>query len=125
MLTMFPTVQPGGLGSRLRATAVTQAPTTQSSPTGSPPPAAAPETENALEPARALSNAVQTAARELFKGHDVEISSFRDDQSGRFVYRVADSRSGQVLAQQPPEELLRFYASMRNGDSIPLIGARA
>jgi hypothetical protein len=65
------------------------------------------------EPIRPVEQAVQLAASALFRDRQVEVEGFRDEASGRFVYRIADRRSGEVLMQAPPEALLRFFASAR------------
>lgn len=69
------------------------------------------------EPAAAIQpveRAIRLAASTLFRDREVEVQGFRDAASGRFVYRVADRRSGEVLVQLPPEALLRFFASARD-----------
>lgn len=67
----------------------------------------------AVDPVQPVERAIETAARSVFGDREVEVSGFRDEASGRFVYRVADRRSGEVLVQSPPEALLRFFASAR------------
>lgn len=92
-----------------------------------PPAAAAPaqaaerRTVQAVDPSQALDRASRAAARALFWGRDVEITSFQDQGTGRVVYRVADRASGQVLHQSPPEALLRFFASARQNLERPLV----
>ncbi len=49
----------------------------------------------------------------MFPGRDVDVSTFFDEASGRYVHRVADRLSGEVLTQQPTEDLLRFYQETR------------
>jgi hypothetical protein len=71
-----------------------------------------------------LTRAAEDAARELFTGRAVDISSFLDEKSGRYVCRVADRETGTVIAQTPPEELLRFFASAR-ADVRSLVGIEA
>lgn len=61
-----------------------------------------------------VERAIQLAASALFRDREVEVQGFRDAGSGRFVFRVADRRSGEVLMQEPPEALLRFFASARD-----------
>ncbi len=60
-----------------------------------------------------LEQAVKRVAGVLFDGRLIEVRSFRDEASGRVVYRVADRASGEVLIQAPPQALLRFFASLR------------
>jgi hypothetical protein len=64
----------------------------------------------AVEPA---DRAAAIAAERLLGGREVEVSGFHDAGSGRFVYRVTDRYSGEVLTQLPSEELLRLYAGLR------------
>ena len=55
----------------------------------------------------------------------MEVTSFQDEGTGRVVYRVADRKSGEVLHQSPPDALLRFYASSREGRDRPLVAVEA
>jgi hypothetical protein len=73
--------------------------------------AAAPESVAAIRP---VGQSIQLAASALFRDREVEVQGFRDAGSGRFVYRIADRRSGEVLIQSPPDALLRFFASARD-----------
>lgn len=69
------------------------------------------------DPAAAIppvERAIRLAASALFRDREVEVQGFPDAGSGRFVYRVADRRSGEVLIQLPPDALLRFFASARD-----------
>jgi hypothetical protein len=79
----------------------------------------------AVEPSQALDRASQAAARALFRDHDVEVTSFQDEGTGRIVYRIADKASGQVLHQSPPDALLRFFASARRSLERPLLAVEA
>lgn len=67
-----------------------------------------------------VDQAAQKAAELMFSNKEVEVRGFRDDGSGRFVYRISDKTSGQILTQTPPDALLRFYASYE-GVSKPLV----
>lgn len=78
-----------------------------------------------VEPVQALDRAAAAAARSMFKDHEVEVTSYHDDTSGRFVYRVADRLSGEVLLQSPPETLLRFFADTREALDKPLVTVHA
>lgn len=91
------------------------------SPAAAPAQAAERRTVQAVDPSQALDRASRAAARALFWGRDVEITSFQDQGTGRVVYRVADRASGQVLHQSPPEALLRFFASARQSLERPLV----
>ncbi len=70
---------------------------------------------------RSLPELAERAVNELFAGREVDVRSFRDEVTGRMVYRVTDRRSGEVLVQSPPEELLRFYAAARRPPGAPLV----
>ncbi|MCS6781265.1 MAG: hypothetical protein NZ555_16360 [Geminicoccaceae bacterium] len=82
---------------------------------GEPPaqPAAPRVTAAAVEPVQPVERAIEAAASALFGDREIEVEGFRDEASGRYVYRVADRRSGEVLIQSPPDALLRFFASAR------------
>ena len=74
------------------------------------------------EPASSkLEQIVEQAARDLFPGREVAVQSFFDKDSGRFVHRIADGASGELLLQTPPDELLRFFASGREPFGQPLL----
>jgi len=75
----------------------------------------------ATDPGRALDKAVRSAAEAMFEGRDVKVSGLRDEASGHFVVRIADRETGEVLHQTPPDALLRFFASGREGDNAPLV----
>jgi hypothetical protein len=66
-----------------------------------------------------------TAAADRFPGREVAVDSYYDEAAGRAVYRVADRRTGEVLAEAPPEELLRFFAAMRTPPGAPLVVLQA
>lgn len=68
-----------------------------------------------------LERVVTQAARERFPDRDVAVESFYDQASGRYVHRIADNESGEVLLQTPPDELLRFFASGREALNEPLV----
>ncbi|MEZ5904992.1 MAG: hypothetical protein R3C69_07800 [Geminicoccaceae bacterium] len=68
---------------------------------------------------------VQQAARDLFPGREVAVESFYDKASGRFVHRIADGESGEILAQTPSDSLLRFFASGRQPLGEPLLRLEA
>jgi hypothetical protein len=74
--------------------------------------------------ADAVHQVTARAVQALFPQHDIAIEGFFDDSSSRYVYRVADRHTGEVLAQSPPDELLRFYASTRAA-AEPLITVEA
>jgi uncharacterized FlaG/YvyC family protein len=68
-----------------------------------------------------LEQIVEQAARDLFPGREVAVQSFFDEDSGRYVHRIADNDSGELLLQTPPDELLRFFASGREPYGAPLL----
>lgn len=68
----------------------------------------------------ALDQALTMAAEARFPDKSVEVASFHHEASGRDVCRVIDRDTGVVLAQTPPDALLRFYASARAA-SGPLV----
>lgn len=68
-----------------------------------------------------LEQIVEQAARDLFPDREVAVQSFYDKDSGRFVHRIADGASGELLLQTPPDELLRFFASGREPFGQPLL----
>ena len=68
-----------------------------------------------------LEQIVEQAARDLFPGREVAVQSFFDKDSGRYVHRIADNASGELLLQTPPDELLRFFASGREPFGAPLL----
>lgn len=84
-----------------------------------------PDAHSAVAPTEALDRASRAAARAMFPGRDVEVTSFRDEGSNRLVYRVADRETGRVLVQSPPDALLRFYASARAAMAEPLVAVEA
>ena len=43
----------------------------------------------------------------------VRVRAHRDDASARLVLQVLDRATGEVIEQYPPEQLLRFYAALR------------
>ncbi len=67
-----------------------------------------------------LDAAVRQAATRLFDDRTVDVRGFHDPVTDRLVYRVVDSRNGEVLFQNPPDQLLRFYAMSRGIDD-PLL----
>ncbi len=82
--------------------------------------ATAPASAAAVPPDQAAEIAVRSAAQSHYAERDLEVTTFRDSASGHYVFRVADSRTGQVLHQSPPEALLRFFAAARQ-QSAPLL----
>ena len=67
------------------------------------------------QPVGQLDEQLVRAAHALFGDRQVAVETLRDEATGRFVVRVEDRLSGEVVAQMPPEDLLRFWAAMREG----------
>ena len=68
-----------------------------------------------------LEQLVVQAVLDLFPGREVAVESFYEKDSGRYVHRIADRESGELLLQTPPDELLRFFASGRDPFGAPLL----
>ncbi len=49
----------------------------------------------------------------LLADPSVQVLAHRDDASARLVLQVRDRATGEVIEQYPPEQLLRFYAALR------------
>ncbi len=43
----------------------------------------------------------------------VRVRAHRDEASARLVLQVLDRTTGEVIEQYPPDQLLRFYAALR------------
>ena len=65
--------------------------------------------------------AAEAVAKALAGSDNLDVRSFHDEGSGRFVTRVADKWSGRVLIQTPPDDLLRFLASAPEGGPPPTV----
>ncbi|GIX16679.1 MAG: hypothetical protein KatS3mg119_0865 [Rhodothalassiaceae bacterium] len=48
------------------------------------------------------------------------LSIAQDEATGRFVYRVIDVNTGEVLRQYPPDEILRIVAQIREAEGLVL-----
>lgn len=86
----------------MQVTATSSAPLAGGTSLGTSPSGSANE-RNAFEAARKL-NSLQIAGRQY--------SVVRDPESQRFVVVVLDDRTGTVLDQFPPEEILRMMAQL-------------
>jgi uncharacterized FlaG/YvyC family protein len=51
--------------------------------------------------------------KSLLTDPDVQVSTYLDDATGRFVLQVQSLSTGEVVEQIPSEELLGLYASIR------------
>jgi hypothetical protein len=68
--------------------------------------------------------AAEAVAKALAGSDHLDVASFHDEATGRYVTRVTDKWSGRVLLQTPPEDLLRFLASApENGPTRTVIDA--
>lgn len=65
--------------------------------------------------------AAEAVAKALSGSDHLDVRSFHDEGTGRFVTRVADKWSGRVLIQTPPDDLLRFLASAPEGGPPPTV----
>ena len=74
---------------------------------------------------RDVDRVAREAAQTMFRGRDLDVRGFLDSGSGRFVYRISDRESGEVLAQTPPDALLRFFASYQQQSAQPLVSVDA
>jgi hypothetical protein len=92
-------------------------PASSASPQGGPAaaPVAGTQTPDAIR--QAVARVVEAHARD----RDVSVDNRYDQATGRAVVRVADRRTGEVLFESPPEELLRFFASARERPGAPLV----
>lgn len=84
-------------------------------------PAPLPESTAPTKPAPPTFEAAEAAFKALSSSKSLEVTSFHDDATGRFVVRVADRLSGRVLIQMPPDDLLRFLASAPSLDALPTL----
>lgn len=108
-----------------RVTAVAEATVRGADPTRAAADRAARRVREVSEAGADMGTLATRAARELFAGREVDVQSFRDEATGRMVYRVTDRRSGEVLTQTPPDELLRLYAALRQPPDGPLLRVEA
>lgn len=74
---------------------------------------------------RDIDRVAREAAQTMFRGRELDVRGFLDSGSGRFVYRISDRDSGEVLAQTPPDALLRFFASYQEKSAQPLVSVDA
>jgi hypothetical protein len=51
--------------------------------------------------------------RALLADPAVRVRAHRDDATARLVLQVLDRATGEVIEQYPPDQLLRFYAALR------------
>jgi hypothetical protein len=68
-----------------------------------------------------LAQLARAVVSERFPTRSIEVAAIPDGATGRVVYRVSDRLSGEVLMQEPAENLLRFYANARAASDRPLL----
>jgi uncharacterized FlaG/YvyC family protein len=88
-------------------------------------PQAAQATPSASDSRFDLVAAVEKAAVIAFGVREVQVATHHDRDTGRIVVTVTDRHSGETLAQLPPDELLRFYASAAGDLERPLVSIAA
>ena len=75
------------------------------------------------EPATtALEKTLETILKEVL-GEDFSsrrLSIAQDEATGRFVYRVIDVNTGEVIRQYPPDEILKIVAQIRQASGLVL-----
>lgn len=75
------------------------------------------------EPATtALEKTLETILKEVL-GEDFSsrrLSIAQDEATGRFVYRVIDVNTGEVIRQYPPDEILKIVAQIRQAAGLVL-----
>ena len=72
------------------------------------------QVEDVLKAAEETLNTL--AGRQL--GDDTRLSIDTDEETGKFVYKSVDRKSGEVVRQFPPEEFLRLIGSMQNLEGL-------
>ena len=68
-------------------------------------------TREDVEAQQAVVAAVRALNKSEMLGSDRELQFARDSQTQKMVIKIVDSRSGDVLSQLPPEQVLRIMAS--------------
>ena len=76
------------------------------------------DTEVPLEKAAA---SIETLLPDSFT-NDTKLSIDRDEDTGLFIYRTVDRRSGEVVRQFPPEDILKYIVSVRKAEGLVVDG---
>ncbi len=63
---------------------------------------------------------LQLAADEAFEKSDVRLSITYNEESGRFIYRGLDPKTGEVVREFPAEEVLERIARIRQMTGVAL-----
>lgn len=72
------------------------------------------EAQSAGGPGRSSAEEPSAARlKSLLADPAVQVRAHRDDASDRLVLQVLDRTTGEVIEQYPPDQLLRFYAALR------------
>ena len=94
--------------------------TTESRPQLSPASPSASDPATKLPPDRrvaALQQAVERLVRESMPSN-ARLQIDQDEDSGTFIYRSVNPDTGEIIAQWPPEQLLKLRASLRELDGM-------
>ncbi|MCC6919560.1 MAG: flagellar protein FlaG [Alphaproteobacteria bacterium] len=81
--------------------------------------------QDAKDPGPVASNRAVEAVEKALKSMDPPIMSrnerlsiVRDDDTGTFIYRSIDRKTGEVIRQWPAESMLQFKAYLRNAEGV-------
>ena len=94
--------------------------TAQNRPQLSPASPSAPDPHTQL-PADKRIMKLQEAVNRLVRGSlpsDAKLQIDQDEESGTFIYRSINPDTGEVIAQWPPEDLLRLREALRELDGM-------
>lgn len=67
---------------------------------------------------RALITAVQAANRSELFGQDRELSFSRDSESHRLLIQIKDRKTGELVQQIPPKDLVDMLHALHNPNSV-------
>ncbi|NWG45327.1 MAG: flagellar protein FlaG [Alphaproteobacteria bacterium] len=81
--------------------------------------AQAAESQKAVSPVKSLEDRLNEITHEML-GTNSRLSIEADADTGVFIYRSVDTRSGEVIKQWPPEEVLKLleFFRLREGDLV-------
>jgi hypothetical protein len=77
------------------------------------------------DPGAQMLELARRVAADRFPARSLATETYCDGDTGRVIYRVSDRLTGEVLMQEPPEDLLRFYAVSRGAADRPLLSIDA
>ena len=72
-------------------------------------------------PLEKVAASIQTLLPDSFT-NDTKLSIDRDEDTGLFIYRTVDRRSGEVVRQFPPEDILKYIVSVRKAEGLAVDG---